>query len=279
MRRRSTCVSANSVWRRLVLCRGSRWPESRGVAAAELSCGRARPAAAGAPGDLRRPRPRTALTRDRRSGDAPAGASGIRSGSGRRIVSRHAWPGTSRECEHSSCGAPSCASRCASRPRPERRRSCRGSRGARTSRSGAAPPTYASAVRFAIIHHTAGRNDYSRPRPPRSSRGFSSSMSRERLERHRLQLSRRSLRHDLRGPLRRHRSERRRVRTHWGSTRAPSASRSSERMATPSRPRRHRPRSLGSSRGGSISHTSIPPRSSPHLRRKRAVPRTAFPCC
>ena len=83
-------------------------------------------------------------------------------GRGRRIASRHAWPGTSRECERSSSGAPRSASRSASRPRPERRRSCRAlSWGADESiRRG--PPTYAPAVRFAIVHHTAGRNDYSR---------------------------------------------------------------------------------------------------------------------
>ena len=53
-------------------------------------------------------------------------------------------------------------SRSACRLRPRRRRSCRGSRGARTSRSAATEPSYADAVRFAVVHHTAGRNAYSR---------------------------------------------------------------------------------------------------------------------
>ena len=35
-------------------------------------------------------------------------------------------------------------------------------RGERTSRSGAARRRYAADVRFAIVHHTAGRNDYTR---------------------------------------------------------------------------------------------------------------------
>ena len=163
MRRRSTCGLARSVWRRRVLCRGSRLPgcswRGSGPSGVADTLDR-RPLERLA--TLRRPRPRTAPTRDRRSGGVPAGASGIRSGSGRRIVSRHAWSGTSHESERSSCGAPRFASRSAFR------RSTgtppimpRLSWGADESiRRG--PPTYAPAVRFAIVHHTAGRNDYSR---------------------------------------------------------------------------------------------------------------------
>ena len=70
-------------------------------------------------------------------------------------------------------------------------------------------PRYAPTIRFAIVHHTAGTNDYS-PRAGGRDHAGDRGLPRqvERLERHRLQLPRRPLRHRLRGPLRRHRPER-----------------------------------------------------------------------
>ena len=168
-------------------------------------------AAAGAPGDLRRPRPRTARTPDRRSSGARAGGSGIRGGSGRPTASRRACSGTSRESERSSSGAPSVRI-------PLRVPSCDGNaadraaarRGARTSRSGAARRPTRRTCEFAIVHHTAGRNDYSRAEAAAIVRGIQLfHVQGERLERHRLQLSRRPLRDDLRGPVRRRRPQRR----------------------------------------------------------------------
>ena len=41
-------------------------------------------------------------------------------------------------------------------------RSSRASRGRRTSRSAAPPPKYSDAVHFAVVHHTAGSNNYTR---------------------------------------------------------------------------------------------------------------------
>ena len=49
----------------------------------------------------------------------------------------------------------------ARRGRRAHRRSCPAAPGGRTSRSAAASPTYAPAIRFASVHHTAGTNDYS----------------------------------------------------------------------------------------------------------------------
>ena len=60
-----------------------------------------------------------------------------------------------------SSAARSSGSRSAPSPRPARRRSCRAAPGAPTSRSGRATPSYAPAIRFASVHHTAGTNSYS----------------------------------------------------------------------------------------------------------------------
>ena len=72
-----------------------------------------------------------------------------------------------------------------------------------------AEPLYAPTIRFASVHHTAGTNNYSPAQAAaimRGDRGLPRQV--QRLERHRLQLPRRPLRHRLRGPLRRHRQER-----------------------------------------------------------------------
>ena len=91
------------------------------------------------------------------------------------------------------------------------RRSCRGAPGGQTRRSGEGHPDYAPSdpLRDRPPHGgperllaVPGRGDHARhPDLPRQV---------ERLERHRLQLPRRPLRHRLRGPLRRDRPERRR---------------------------------------------------------------------
>ena len=87
-------------------------------------------------------------------------------------------------------------------------------------------PSYAPAIRFASVHHTAGTEQLlARPggRDHARDRGLPRQV--ERLERHRLQLPRRPLRHRLRGPLRRDRPQRRSARTPAASTPARSASR------------------------------------------------------
>ena len=138
-----------------------------------------------------------------------------------------------------------------------RRRSCRGCLGrgrvdparrrrATRRRCGSRSCTTRPAERLLARR---GRRDRARDRAlPRAG---------ERLERHRLQLSRRPLRHGLRGPLRRHRPERRSARTRWASTPAPSASRSSGRTATPPSPAAQDAIAAAASPGGSISRTSI----------------------
>ena len=105
----------------------------------------------------------------------------------------------------------------------------------------------ADAVRFAVVHHTAGAT----PATPAQSAAMVRAIERlpragERLERHRLQLPRRPLRPGLRGPLRRDRPDRRSARTRRGSTPARSASRCSAptRRASPTPPRRPRSRRL-----------------------------------
>ena len=67
------------------------------------------------------------------------------------------------------------------------------------------------ALRLAVVHHTAGANGYTRGAVA-GDRAGDPALPREgqRLERHRLQLPRRPLRHRLRGPLRRDRAKRRR---------------------------------------------------------------------
>ena len=72
-----------------------------------------------------------------------------------------------------------------------------------------ARPSVAPAVRLAVIHHTAGTNSYTRAQA-RGDRARYRGLPRagKRLERHRLQLSRRSLRHGLRRSRRRRRAER-----------------------------------------------------------------------
>ena len=72
-----------------------------------------------------------------------------------------------------------------------------------------AKPMLAPALRLAVVHHTAGTNAYT-PRAGGGDRARDRGLPRagKRLERHRLQLSRRPLRHGLRGPRRRHRPER-----------------------------------------------------------------------
>ena len=133
------------------------------------------------------------------------------------------------------------------RPR-SRRRSSRGSRGARTSRSGAGRRATPPSVRFAVVHHTAGRNDYSRAEARRDREGHPAlPRAGERLERHRLQLPRRSLRHRVRGPVRRRSTATSSAHTRRGSTPAPSASRCSGRTGVRGRRRRRRRRSRGSS--------------------------------
>jgi hypothetical protein len=104
--------------------------------------------------------------------------------------------------------------------------------------------------RAQLLHPGAGARD--RPGDHDLSRPV------ERLERHRLQRSRRSLRHRLRGPLRGDRRERRRRRASTpvrSASRCSASSRASSPPRTPSRPW------SGRSRGGSISPT--PTRSPP----------------
>ena len=96
---------------------------------------------------------------------------------------------------------------------------------ARTRRSGARARRYAPTLRFAVVHHTAGSNGYTRGRVG-GDRPGDPALPREgkRLERHRLQLPRRPVRPGLRGPLRRDRPERGRRARARGSTPARSAS-------------------------------------------------------
>ena len=120
------------------------------------------------------PRPRTARTPARRSGGAAAGGSATRGGpapptgiearaSRRRVdgVRAHlVWsPATTRAAQgpRSDGGA-------ADRSRARR--------GGRTSRSAAARRATRADVRFAIVHHTAGRNDYTRAQAAAIVRGI-----------------------------------------------------------------------------------------------------------
>ena len=72
-----------------------------------------------------------------------------------------------------------------------------------------ARPRYAKTVAFAVVHHTAGANDYSAEASAAIVRG-DRALPREgkRLERHRLQLPRRQVRQRVRGSCRRHRPQR-----------------------------------------------------------------------
>ena len=81
--------------------------------------------------------------------------------------------------------------------------------GARTRRSCARSRSIAPALRLAIVHHTVNTNAYTRG-PGAGDRARDRDLPREgeRLERHRLQLPDRPLRHGLRGPRRRDRPER-----------------------------------------------------------------------
>ena len=85
----------------------------------------------------------------------------------------------------------------------------------------------------------------------------------ERLERHRLQLSRRPLRPGLRRPLRRHRPQRRRRARRGLQHRLRRGRRARRVQLAARRPRRHATRSRGCSPGGSTSRTSIRSRRSP----------------
>ena len=70
-------------------------------------------------------------------------------------------------------------------------------------------PRYAKAVSFAVVHHTAGSNELRQGRVGRDrSRHRALPRAGKRLERHRLQLSRRPIRPGVRGPCRRNRQER-----------------------------------------------------------------------
>ena len=105
-----------------------------------------------------------------------------------------------------------------------------------------AAPRYADAVHYAVVHHTAGSNNYTRG-AVRGDRARHRDLPRQgqRLERHRLQLSRRQVRPGVRGPLRRRRQDRRSARTRRASTPAPSASRVLGNYGSSrSRPRRRR---------------------------------------
>ena len=97
----------------------------------------------------------------RRRGRPAAGASAAPPGSGRRTGS---GTGSREACAISappSSAARSSGSRCGLSPLRGHLRSCRGARGAPTSRSSKHAPSYAPAIRFAVVHHTAGTNDYS----------------------------------------------------------------------------------------------------------------------
>ena len=118
--------------------------------------------------------------------------------------------------------------------------------------------SFADQVRFSIVHHTAGRNDYSRAEAAAIVKGDPAlPRAGERLERHRLQLPRRPLRHDLRGPVRRRRAQRRRrararVQHRFGRNRAARDVREHGSFAAP-----RRRRSPSCSPGASTSPTSI----------------------
>ena len=182
----------------------SRSSASTGVALARSRSARARLRADGRRGGPQRRRTRTAPTRAPPRVARPDGTSATRGGSGpsdrlqarttgnvARVRAHLVWS------PESLVPAPRPAARPGRPPIVSRRR------GVRTRRSGAAPPTYATDVRFAIVHHTAG-HERVLTRRGRSDRERDPALPRagKRLERHRLQLSRRPLRHDLRGALR-----------------------------------------------------------------------------
>ena len=124
------------------------------------------------------PRTRTGRIRDRSKDErSRGGGSATPGGSARRIGSRCARAAGSGGCARISSGARRLDS--VPRPPPPRasRRSSLAFPGAPTSRFAALPPAYADQIRFSIVHHTAGQNDYSRARQPRSSRRSSSTTS------------------------------------------------------------------------------------------------------
>ena len=240
--------------------RASRSPASPGAGPGRSCSARAQPAVAGAPGGRAAPEDEdgpdvgSPERRLRRLADwATRGGSATSNGIEARAVGR-----VSRVRAHLVWSPDDSASRSGC---PRRRRLPpivpRLSWGADESiRRG--PPSYAADVRFAIVHHTAGRNDYTRAEARRDREGDPAlPRAGERLERHRLQLSRRPLRHDLRGPVRRSRPERHR-RARAGLQHRLRGNRAARDVrqhgAVAGRPRT---RSRGSSPGGSISRTSI----------------------
>ena len=168
-------------------------------------------AGAGAPGRKRRPRPRTVRTPARPSAPAAAaGGSATRGGSGRPTGSSTGCAGRSAACAPGSSPAPPPACRRERCRRRGRRRSCRaGLEGGREDpprgpvvRSQSPARDRPSHGRRERLHRGPGAGDrQGDPALPREG---------ERLERHRLQLPRRPLRHRLRGPLRRDGAKRRR---------------------------------------------------------------------
>ena len=87
-------------------------------------------------------------------------------GSDRPTGSSIACAARSPGCARTSSGArrPGCPPERSRRP--ARRRSFPGAAGTRTRRSGAALPPYASAIRLAVVHHTAGANGYTAAQSP-----------------------------------------------------------------------------------------------------------------
>ena len=146
-----------------------------------------------------RPRPRLGRAEPR-----PAGTTATSTGPAPRRTSSSARRAASRGCAPTTSGrsrdarAAADARRSPARPRSSRARSWEAD-----EKITRAVPHYAPTLKLAIVHHTAGTNivhagagggDRARDRGlPREG---------ERLERHRLQLSRRPLRHRLRGPRR-----------------------------------------------------------------------------
>ena len=141
--------------------------------------------------------------------------------------------------------------------RPARRRSCRAAPGAQTSRSGA--QALLRAGRAACDRPSHGRLERLRAGRGAGDRPGDRDLPREgkRLERHRLQLPRRPLRPGLRGSVRRDRAERDR-RPRAGLQHRLGRRRGARRVQLARASRRRRAtRSSGSSRGDSISRTSI----------------------
>ena len=173
---------------------------STGSATARSSTARARRTVPGGRGA-----PPTAIT-------APAaGTTAAWTGRARPSASLFARTARSSACGATSFSRACLPHRCGRQPRQARRRSSRAPRGTPTRRSCARSRVIASSIRVAIVHHTAGTNDYT-PRAGGGDRARHRALPRrrQRLERHRLQLSRRPVRHDLRGSRRWNRPERRR---------------------------------------------------------------------